>query len=116
MPGQKREARLRAGCPGHLRLSCFSKKGVDGRDKPGHDGKGKASSAPQTKIRRAFQRAGSVRPANIDQADAARGARLRELRWKNSAWLATAETIAGWNGFEIRNAGSGRSPVRKRSG
>ncbi len=44
------------------------------------------------------------------------GARLRELRWKNSAWLATAETIAGWNGFEIRNAGSGRSPVRKRSG
>ena len=42
--------------------------------------------------------------------------RLRELRWKNSAWLATADTIAGWNGFEIRNAGSGRSPVRKRSG
>jgi hypothetical protein len=51
-----------------------------------------------------------------DQEAAARGARLRELRWKNSAWLATAETIAGWNGFEIRNAGSGRSPVRKRSG
>src|ERR1700704_5828191 len=50
------------------------------------------------------------------QLAAARGARLRELRWKNSAWLATAETIAGWNGFEIRNAGSGRSPVRKRSG
>ena len=44
------------------------------------------------------------------------GALLRELRWKNSAWLALAETIAGWNGFEIRNAGSGRSPVRKRSG
>ncbi len=44
------------------------------------------------------------------------GIRLRELRWKNSAWLATAETIAGWNGFEIRKAGSGRSPVRKRSG
>jgi hypothetical protein len=44
------------------------------------------------------------------------GVRLRELRWKNSAWLATAETIAGWNGFEIRKAGSGRSPVRKRSG
>src|SRR6185503_10276917 len=52
----------------------------------------------------------------FDQPVAARGARLRELRWKNSAWLATAETIAGWNGFEIRNAGSGRSPVRKRSG
>jgi len=28
----------------------------------------------------------------------------------------TADTIAGWNGFEIRNAGSWRSPVRKRSG
>jgi hypothetical protein len=53
---------------------------------------------------------------NLDQEAAARGALLRELRWKNSAWLATAETIAGWNGFEIRNAGSGRSPVRKRSG
>jgi hypothetical protein len=47
---------------------------------------------------------------------AALGMRLRELRWKNNAWLATAETIAGWNGFEIRNAGSGRSPVRNRSG
>jgi len=32
------------------------------------------------------------------------------------AGLATAETMAGWNGLEIRNAGSGRSPVRKRSG
>jgi hypothetical protein len=52
----------------------------------------------------------------LDQDAAARGVRLRELRWKNSAWLATAETIAGWNGLEIRNAGSGRSPVRKRSG
>ena len=52
----------------------------------------------------------------FDQEAAARGARLRELRWKNNAWLATAETIAGWNGFEIKNAGSGRSPVRKRSG
>jgi hypothetical protein len=39
------------------------------------------------------------------QEAAARGVRFRELRWKNSAWLATAETIAGWNGFEIRNAG-----------
>ena len=53
---------------------------------------------------------------DLDQEAAALGARLRELRWKNSAWLATAETMAGWNGFEIRNAGSGRSPVRKRSG
>ena len=51
-----------------------------------------------------------------DQLAATREGRLRELRWKNSAWLVTADTIAGWNGFEIRNAGSGRSPVRKRSG
>src|SRR5665811_1377473 len=54
--------------------------------------------------------------AALGRAYATRGARLRELRWKNSAWLATADTIAGWNGFEIRKAGSGRSPVRKRSG
>ena len=53
---------------------------------------------------------------NLVQDAAALGGLLRELRWKNSAWLATAETIAGWNGLEIRNAGSGRSPVRKRSG
>lgn len=48
--------------------------------------------------------------------DAAALGRLLELRWKNSAWLATADTMAGWKGFEIKNAGSGRSPVRKRSG
>lgn len=59
---------------------------------------------------RRFHQTNSVPP------HATRGVLLRELRWKNSAWLATAETIAGWNGFEIRNAGSGRSPVRKRSG
>ena len=40
MPGQKREARLRARCPGHPRPTrCRNKKGVDGRDKPGHDEK-----------------------------------------------------------------------------
>jgi hypothetical protein len=38
MPGQKREARFRARCPGHPRLKRrSSKKDVDGRDKPGHD-------------------------------------------------------------------------------
>ena len=62
---------------------------------------------------RRFERKSDQDP---DQEAAALGARLRELRWKNSAWLATAETMAGWKGFEIRNAGSGRSPVRKRSG
>ena len=30
-----------------------------------------------------------------DQDAAARGDRFRELRWKNRAWLTTAETIAG---------------------
>lgn len=63
--------------------------------------------------------AGGGRPPRARRASqdaAARGSRLREFRWKNSAWLATAETMAGWNGFEMRKAGSGLSPVRKRSG
>ena len=42
--------------------------------------------------------------------------RWRALRPKNSAWLTTADTTATWNGFAIRKAGSGRCPVRKRSG
>ena len=42
--------------------------------------------------------------------------RGRALRPKNNAWLATAETTASWNGLAIRKAGSGRCPVRKRSG
>src|SRR5450755_1521961 len=80
----------------------------------------------QKSFRRAVKRAGLIssqctvfpisKPPPGVRDYATLGARLRELRWKNSAWLATAETIAGWNGFEIRNAGSGRSPVRKRSG
>jgi hypothetical protein len=57
MPGQKRETRLRARCPGHPRLnSIAARKGVDGRDKPGHDGKGDASSTAQ--------RALAARPAS----------------------------------------------------
>ena len=42
--------------------------------------------------------------------------RRAALRSKNKAWLITADTIAGWKGLVNRNAGSGRSPVRKRSG
>jgi hypothetical protein len=42
--------------------------------------------------------------------------RWRALRPKNRAWLTTAETMASWKGLAIRNAGSGRCPVRKRSG
>src|SRR6478672_8440852 len=45
-----------------------------------------------------------------------RGTRCLALRSKNKAWLAMADTIAGWKGFEIRKAGSGRSPVKNRSG
>src|ERR1700694_1468319 len=76
-----------------------------------------ASMPPRQKVRRAVKRAGLISTQSVfDQEAAARGARLRELRWKNSAWLATAETIAGWNGFEIRHAGSGASPGRHRSG
>jgi hypothetical protein len=38
MPGQKREARLRAGCPGHPHLAAGAKKkDVDGRNESGHD-------------------------------------------------------------------------------
>jgi hypothetical protein len=37
------------------------------------------------------------------------------LRSKNNAWLKIADTIAGSYGFAIKNAGSGRSPVKKRS-
>ena len=33
--------------------------------------------------------------ASRPQEAAARGDLLRELRWKNKAWLATADTIAG---------------------
>jgi hypothetical protein len=45
-------------------------------------------------------------------------ARLRgvALRWKNNAWLTIADTMAGAYGFDIRNAGSGRCPVKNRSG
>ena len=51
----------------------------------------------------------------VRQPAARRWPRLA-LRSKNSAWLTTAETVAGWNGLAIRKAGSGRWPVRKRSG
>ena len=79
----------------------------------------KPSVAAHMKKRTRFWRVRSLSLGIFFQAiscQATFGERLRELRWKNSAWLATADTIAGWNGFEIRNAGSGRSPVRKRSG
>jgi hypothetical protein len=77
---------------------------------------GETEVSPRKKTGAPFSAPDQFTQPISDYADAARGARLRELRWKNSAWLATAETIAGWNGFEIKNAGSGRSPVRKRSG
>jgi hypothetical protein len=38
MAGQKREARLRARCPGHPRLTLRIRKDVDARHKAGHDG------------------------------------------------------------------------------
>lgn len=46
----------------------------------------------------------------------ARFLRWTALRSKNSAWLTSAETVDCWYGLDTRNAGSGRSPVRKRSG
>jgi hypothetical protein len=46
----------------------------------------------------------------------ARFLRWTALRSKNNAWLTSAETVDCWYGLETRKAGSGRSPVRKRSG
>src|SRR5258705_4274283 len=89
-------------------MSCAARPVLCGRVPPTRHSK-------KNPARREARRIFLIQPG-LDQEAAARGARLRELRWKNRAWLATAETIAGWNGFEIRNAGSGRSPVRKRSG
>jgi hypothetical protein len=37
-------------------------------------------------------------------------------RSKKSAWLMVARTVSAWKGFVMRNAGSGFSPVSKRSG
>ena len=64
-------------------------------------------------------RPGTPRPPyffTLPRGQLARRSRRRALRSKNRAWLMTADTVAGWKGFAIRNAGSGRSPVRKRSG
>ena len=69
-----------------------------------------------------FEQAGDERfqrPAGVEETASqalARTSRRRALCWKNKAWLMTADTFAGWNGLAIRKAGSGRSPVRKRSG
>jgi hypothetical protein len=54
--------------------------------------------------------------AACDHQLIARFLRCTALRSKNSAWLTSAETVDCWYGLETRNAGSGRSPVRKRSG
>ena len=77
------------------------------------------------RLRRGAARTSSAAPRAVDRvgdsiaaalSDVAERFRDLALRAKNSAWLAMAETIAGWNGLAIRKAGSGRSPVRKRSG
>src|SRR5579862_7698836 len=49
MAGQKREARLRARCPGRPRLTCNMKEDVDARVKPGHD-EWKPTAAPGEKM------------------------------------------------------------------
>ena len=107
--------------------SSIGSKPVTLPNRTGHAGRGRgdAGRVPLLSERRGTKSCGHApkawprafcRQMILTYDAAARGARLRELRWKNSAWLATADTIAGWNGFEIRNAGSGRSPVRNRSG
>jgi hypothetical protein len=46
MPGQKREARLRADVPGIHVLAIREEEDVDARDKPGHDAVGQLYFAP----------------------------------------------------------------------
>ncbi len=50
--------------------------------------------------------------AAVDEAPEAVAAEASQ----DAAPAETAETFAGWNGLAMRKAGSGRSPVRKRSG
>ena len=59
---------------------------------------------------------GEVRRPFCRRQPIARLLRWTALRSKNSAWLTSAETVDCWYGLETRKAGSGRSPVRKRSG
>jgi len=65
--------------------------------------------------RRALPESRGLAAPGCHRAAARRGVRCA-LRSKNRAWLITADTVAGWNGLAIRKAGSGRSPVRNRSG
>src|SRR3546814_16615519 len=41
---------------------------------------------------------------------------MRALLSKNRAWLIADFTVPSWKGLVIRTVGSGRSPVRRRSG
>ncbi|GJD44371.1 hypothetical protein AFCDBAGC_2238 [Methylobacterium cerastii] len=113
--------------PGHLVLPafplCIGRNLIDGSEispalffVPGHHPGVRATKNPGAS--RGFvvlgteaQAAGSPPGSQADLAS-----RRRAVCWKNSAWLMTAETLAGWNGLAMRKAGSGRSPVRKRSG
>lgn len=57
------------------------------------------------------------RAAGFDDGKTPVQAALRPARRsKNSAWLIAAFTASGWKGLVMRKAGSGRSPVSKRSG
>jgi hypothetical protein len=67
-------------------------------------------------VNRPRRKKGDARRPFCRRQPIARLLRWTALRSKNSAWLTSAETVDCWYGLETRKAGSGRSPVRKRSG
>jgi hypothetical protein len=124
---------LRLGWAGHARgegdggrspLQLPSRGLVPGRSKKMHrlldgnaaDPESRPGRASRTSAA-AFQHSGGGHAAALPPLQPiARFLRWTALRSKNSAWLTSAETVDCWYGLETRNAGSGRSPVRKRSG
>jgi hypothetical protein len=92
----------------HFRAAGKSKHSITaiGRILPAHLAGESSSRRKKGEIRRPFCRRQPI----------ARFLRWTALRSKNSAWLTRAETVDCWYGLETRKAGSGRSPVRKRSG
>lgn len=86
-----------------LRSSIFS-----GTSPPGLKQVPASQKSPRRRRRGLFL---MVSGASLPQA-ALRPAR----RSKNRAWLIAAFTASGWKGLVIRKAGSGRSPVSRRSG
>ncbi len=120
IPGRRRRARNPPAMRGaRLELSRRGQSWIPGSaPRPRNDGRGVVCALRDAENARRAPLPGAapfVQTAGL-KSQAERASRRRALCWKNSAWLMTAETLAGWNGLAMRKAGSGRSPVRKRSG